>query len=456
MKNGMIQGGDEMIKVITYGTFDLLHEGHIRLLRRAKALGDYLIVGVTSDVFDQSRGKINVVQSLSERMQAVKDLKIADEIIVEEYEGQKIDDIKRYGVDIFAIGSDWTGKFDYLKQYCQVIYLERTIGISSTQVRSKESKVRLGFVGKSNLVYKTIRESKFVNGVSISGLITDRLNSAPKDIDGKIPVFQDFGSLLDASDAIYIVSSPRKHYDQIKEALNKGKHVLCESPICLEEKKWLELKEMAKKSNLVLMDALKTAYSTAYYRLLLLIKTGVIGDVVSVDATSTSLMDLYEQENLSEEWSSFPAWGTSCLMAAFQILGTDVTGYDFISKYRDQKADFDTFVKVNINFPHSTATCKCGIGVKSEGDLIVSGTKGYIYVPSPWWKTDYFEIRFENPSENKKVFYPLDGEGIRYEILSFVRSIVTKKDLSYISDDVSRLIVRFMESFIAKKNLTII
>ena len=132
-----------MIKVITYGTFDLLHEGHIRLLRRAKALGDYLIVGVTSDVFDQSRGKINVVQSLSERMQAVKDLKIADEIIVEEYEGQKIDDIKRYGVDIFAIGSDWTGKFDYLKQYCQVIYLERTIGISSTQVRSKESKVIL-------------------------------------------------------------------------------------------------------------------------------------------------------------------------------------------------------------------------------------------------------------------------------------------------------------------------
>lgn len=445
-----------MIKVITYGTFDLLHEGHIRLLKRAKALGDYLIVGVTSDVFDQSRGKINVVQSLAERMQGVKDLGIADEIIAEEYEGQKIDDIKRYGVDIFTVGSDWVGKFDYLKKYCQVIYLERTQGISSTQVRSKESKVRLGFAGKSNLVFKAIRESKFVNGVSVSGLSIRNSDSVPKDIIAENTVFNHFDSLLDVSDAIYIVSSPGKHYAQIKSALNRGKHVLCESPICLEETQWLELKELAQKNNLVLMDALKTAYSTAYYRLLLLLKTGIIGDVISVDATSTSLMDLHGQENLSDEWSSFPAWGTVCLMAIFQILGTDVTGYDFVAKYKDHKTDFDTFVKANINFPHSTASCKCGIGMKSEGELIVSGTKGYIYVPSPWWKTDYFEIRFEDSSENKKVFYQLDGEGIRYEILSFVRSIVTKKDFSYISDDVSKSIVKFMELFIAKKNLTII
>lgn len=445
-----------MVKVITYGTFDLLHEGHIRLLKRAKALGDYLIVGVTSDVFDQSRGKINVVQSLAERMQAVKNLGIADEIIAEEYEGQKIDDIKRYEVDIFTVGSDWIGKFDYLKKYCKVVYLERTHGISSTQVRSKESKVRLGFVGKSNLVFKGIRESKFVNGVFISGLSIKHSDLVPEDIRDNITIFNHFDSLLDVSDAIYIVSNPEKHYSQIKEALNRGKHVLCESPICLKEKQWLELKKLAHKNNLVLMDALKTAYSTAYYRLLLLLKTGAIGDVISVDATSTSLMDFHGQENLSDEWSSFPAWGTVCLMAIFQILGTDVKGYDFVAKYKNQSTDFDTFVKVNINFSHSTASCKCGIGMKSEGDLIVSGTKGYIYVPSPWWKTDYFEIRFEDSSENKKVFYQLDGEGIRYELLSFVRSIVSKKDLSYISDDVSRSIVRIMESFIEKKNLIVI
>ena len=128
-----------MKKVITYGTFDLMHYGHVRLLERAKKLGDYLIVGVTSNDFDKRRGKINVQQSLMERIANIKSTGLADEIIVEEYEGQKIDDIINYGIDIFAIGSDWLGKFDYLKEYCDVIYLERTEGISSTKIRNKES-----------------------------------------------------------------------------------------------------------------------------------------------------------------------------------------------------------------------------------------------------------------------------------------------------------------------------
>ena len=128
-----------MKKVITYGTYDLLHYGHIRLLERAKNLGDYLIVGVTADDFDKSRGKINVRQSLMERVEAVKATGLADEIIIEEYEGQKIDDIKRFEIDIFTIGSDWKGKFDYLKEYCEVIYLDRTEGISSSELRKKRA-----------------------------------------------------------------------------------------------------------------------------------------------------------------------------------------------------------------------------------------------------------------------------------------------------------------------------
>ena len=112
-----------MKKVITYGTYDLLHYGHLALLKHAKALGDYLIVGVTSDAFDRSRGKLNVKQSTAERIEAVKATGIADKIIVEEYEGQKIDDIQKYNVDIFTVGSDWVGKFDYLNNYCKVVYL---------------------------------------------------------------------------------------------------------------------------------------------------------------------------------------------------------------------------------------------------------------------------------------------------------------------------------------------
>lgn len=143
-----------MIKVITYGTFDLLHYGHIRLLERAKALGDYLIVGVTSDDFDKARGKINVRQSLIERIEAVKSAHIADEVIIEEYEGQKIDDVRKYGIDIFAIGSDWKGKFDYLDSYCKVVYLPRTEGVSSSKIRAEKRKIKIGVVGENSDIKK--------------------------------------------------------------------------------------------------------------------------------------------------------------------------------------------------------------------------------------------------------------------------------------------------------------
>ena len=140
-----------MKKVITYGTYDLFHQGHYNLLKRAKELGDYLIVGVTSDYFDKSRGKFNVRDSLMKRIENVKSTGFADEIIVEEYFGQKIDDIKKYGVDIFTVGSDWKGYFDYLNEYCHVVYLERTKGISSTQIRNINN-LRLGIVGNESVL----------------------------------------------------------------------------------------------------------------------------------------------------------------------------------------------------------------------------------------------------------------------------------------------------------------
>ena len=164
-----------MKKVITYGTYDLLHYGHVRLLERAKALGDYLIVGVTADDFDKIRGKINVQQSLMERVEAVRATGIADEIIIEEYEGQKIDDIRKYDVDIFTVGSDWLGRFDYLSKYCKVIYLERTQGVSSSEIRDQKRSVNMGLIGDSVFLNKVMVESSFVNGFQVNALCTKRL-----------------------------------------------------------------------------------------------------------------------------------------------------------------------------------------------------------------------------------------------------------------------------------------
>lgn len=121
-----------MKRVITYGTFDLFHEGHYKLLKRAKELGDYLIVGVTDEKYNIERGKKNVFDSLKTRIDNVRKTEIADMIIVEKRENQKIEDVIKYNVDIFVIGNDWFGKFNYLKEYCEVIYLDRTPGVSST------------------------------------------------------------------------------------------------------------------------------------------------------------------------------------------------------------------------------------------------------------------------------------------------------------------------------------
>ena len=137
------------------------------MLERAKALGDYLIVGITSDDFDKTRGKINVQQSLEERVAAVQATGIADKIIIEEYEGQKIDDIRRYGVDIFTVGSDWIGVFDYLNEFCKVVYLPRTEGVSSSEIREIESSIRLGLVGYSSFLNKFYKESQFVNSKNV-------------------------------------------------------------------------------------------------------------------------------------------------------------------------------------------------------------------------------------------------------------------------------------------------
>ena len=157
-----------MKKVITYGTFDLFHEGHYNILKRAKEQGDYLIVGVTSDNYDKSRGKLNVQQSWVARIENVqKKSGFADQIIVEEYYGQKIEDIKKYDIDSFVIGSDWKGKFDYLNEYCQVIYLERTKGVSSTQLRNENRGIiKLGSVGTGRIAKRMCYESKYVSGIS--------------------------------------------------------------------------------------------------------------------------------------------------------------------------------------------------------------------------------------------------------------------------------------------------
>ena len=236
-----------MTKVITYGTYDLLHQGHLNLLRRAKELGDYLIVGVTSDSFDRGRGKLNVRNNVLERVEAVKATGYADEVIIEDYLGQKIDDIQKYDVDIFAIGSDWEGKFDYLNEYCKVVYLPRTEGISSTMLRAESQDVfRIGVIGGGRIAHRFVPETKVVNGAEVVAVLNPEKEKAEAfaKMHG-LEAFTEFEDFIQKVDAVYIASPHLSHYDYAKRSLQAGKHVLCEIPFVLSMEQALELYKLA-------------------------------------------------------------------------------------------------------------------------------------------------------------------------------------------------------------------
>lgn len=418
-----------MIKVITYGTYDLLHQGHINLLKRAKALGDYLIVGVTNDSFDRDRGKLNVHNNVLERVEAVKATGLANQIVIEDYVGQKIDDIQKYDVDIFAIGSDWEGKFDYLNEYCKVVYLPRTEGVSSSMLREDlYENVRIGIVGSGRIAERFVPETTFVNYVRVSGVY---------DIDyGKACLFADrhklnniyrsYDELLDGVDAVYIATPHLCHYEQCKRALHQGKHVLCETPLVLDGDEARELYELAEKQGVLLMEANKTAHSPAFNHLITMIKSGLIGDVVDINVSESKLWGEKFTRELDPEQAggSMSELGSYPLLPIVKLMGTDVRNVNFYSKMQN---GVDLYTKGIVCYNHGVCSFQVGLGVKTEGNLIVSGTKGYAYVPSPWWLTDYYEFRFEDQNLNKKFFYKWDGSGLRYEIQEFISCIYNKR-----------------------------
>lgn len=447
-----------MTKVITYGTYDLLHQGHINLLRRAKELGDYLIVGVTSDSFDRGRGKLNVRNNVLERVEAVKATGYADEIIIEDYLGQKIDDIQKYDVDIFAIGSDWEGKFDYLGEYCKVVYLPRTQGVSSTMLRAESQDVfRVGIVGSGRIANRFIPEANVVSGVEVKAVY----NPSRESVDAfankhNLKAYsENYQQFLADVDAVYVASPHLTHYQYTKEALEAGKHVLCEIPFTLSASQAKELYDYADAHNLVLLEASKTAYCPAFCHITTLVKSGVIGDVVDVKASLSKMVQAPTRElDASQAGGAMNEHSPLTLMSIIKILGKDYTKVDFYSKMENE---VDVYTKINICYPHATASATLGIGVKTEGNLIISGTKGYIYVPAPWWLTDYFEIRYEDQTKNKKYFYSYDGDGLRYEIQEFISMIVNKRKSCYkLRRRESVVIAEIIERYNKKENVTIL
>ena len=415
-----------MKKVITYGTFDLFHEGHYNLLKRAKALGDYLIVGVTTEHFDEARGKVNVLDPIVDRIANVRETGLADEIIVEDHQGQKIEDIQRYNVDIFAIGSDWNGTFDYLNQFCQVVYLERTPGVSSTALRNKRFQlVDMGIVGTGRIVPRFFREVRYVSGVNVK-VAYNPVEKNPKRFEkqNKVPIWQgDFSEFLDGVNAIYIASPHETHYAYTKQALEAGVHVLCEKPLTFTQAEAEELYAIAKANGAVLLEAVKTAYCPGFQQLLNVAQSGEIGEIRDVEACFSRIADENSREFSDTEYGGgFLEYGGYPLLPIIKLLGLDYREIR-IDNIIDEKKGIDMYSKITLIYENGFAMAKTGVGVKSEGQLVVAGTKGYILVESPWWLTRKFVVRYEDPNQIKNYSTSFMGDGLRYEVAEFVRKI---------------------------------
>ncbi len=440
-----------MKTVITYGTFDLFHDGHYNILKRAKELGDYLIVGVTTEGYDNSRGKLNIVESLIDRIEHVKETGFADKIIIEDHMGQKIEDIQKYHVDTFVIGSDWLGKFDFLKSYCEVVYLERTKGVSSTLKRSEEFQlIRMGIVGSGRIAARFVAEARYVSGIHVEGVFNPHIDSADRFAKAQELDFytDDYETFLDKINAVYIASPHETHYEYAKRAIESRKNVLVEKPMCLKKSEAEELFALAKQNGCILMEAIKTAYCPGFVRMIAMAKSGVIGQVKDVEACFTKLTGDNIREFMDVKYGgSFTELASYTLLPIIKILGSDYKDVRF--SYSNTSSGLDGYTKAYFDYDDAQATSKTGLKVKSEGQLIISGTSGYIKVAAPWWKTTEFEICYEDISQNEKAYSPFKGDGLRYEISDFV-SVVNGygNNVFKLTREESVVIVEIIEKFL--------
>ena len=441
-----------MTKVITYGTFDLFHHGHYRLLQRAKALGDYLIVGVTTESYDRERGKLNVIDSLVTRMENVKKTGFADEIIIEESAGQKFSDIKRYGIDIFTVGSDWKGKFDYLGDYCKVVYLERTKDISSTMLREMRRSIqRIGVIGTGRIAGRFMGEAWAVSGVETQSVYNPHHASALRFAEQwDITAYRELGEFFQSVDAVYIASPHETHYGYAKSAIEAGKHVICEKPMVLEKRQAEELFDLAREKGVVLVEGIKTAYCPGFQKMLGVACSGRIGAIRNIEACFTKLEHPAHRELTDREYGgSFLELGSYVLLPILKLFGKDYESIRFESVRGEN--GLDLFTRASFVYPHGMATATCGLGVKSEGRLLISGTRGYIVVEPPWWKTSYFEVHYEDPNRVEKYTEPFLESGLRYEISDFLSRIGKEKNDFKLTRGESIALAGMMEKFREEK-----
>ena len=326
--------------------------------------------------------------------------------------------------------------------------IEQVLGIPISReslLKQGEGYVKIGVIGTGSIATRFAGEVAHVQKTYIHSAYNPDEKELERYCD-KFGITNDCHSvedLLDNVDAVYIASPYQTHYQYAKMALQAGKHVLCETPFTQTYKETQELYHLAEKKGLTLVMAWKTAYCPSFVNILENINTGIIGEVVELTTTTTTLLGsgvstLYNNERLAEN----AIYG---MLATIKVIGPEGKR---VSSFIKKDGERILYCDMMMEYEDTISHIKAGTGVKSESSMVISGTKGYIYVPAPWWKPDYFEIRFENQSDNKKMYFPYEESGLRYEIKYFIDSIHLKSVEEYITKEEILTLARMAEKYL--------
>lgn len=317
-------------------------------------------------------------------------------------------------------------------------------------LRAKETPIqRIGIIGTGRIANRFLPEAALVSGVNTQCVYNPHFQSAKVFADKwGIDACKDIEEFYDMTDIVYVASPHETHYFYIKQSLEHGKHVLCEKPLCLSRAQVQELFEYAKERNLILFEGIKTAYCPGFTKLLGIACSGAIGNIKGVEACFTKLENKDNRELTDKKYGgSFTELGSYCLLPIIKLFGRE---YEYIrfEAIKDEN-NIDIYTKAEMRFSNGLATATCGLGVKSEGKLLISGTEGYIVVEAPWWKTSYFEVHHENPNDVERFSERFLGDGLRYEICDLLSMINgdTRRDFKLTRGD-SEAMAEIMEQFL--------
>ena len=283
--------------------------------------------------------------------------------------------------------------------------------------------IKLGIVGTGRIACRAIAEIRETGAFDITAVMNPNGDHAASfaSENGIAKAVNDTGALCAKADAIYIASPHGTHYEYAMACLMNGKHVICEKPMAFSKNKAEELFRAAEDNRLVLMEAVKTAYCPGYKLIKEVIASGAIGEVADVEAAFTKLIPEGGREYTDKKFGgAFTEFGTYAMLPVFEFLGT---AYDRVAFLSRKAGDVDGYTKAVFEYGDRYACAKTGLTVKSEGQMIISGTKGYLLAPSPWWLTKHFEIRHEDPEQIESYECEFSVDGLRYEIMELADRI---------------------------------